>query len=335
MFVQFPRLFIFSFNVSFPVMLGPIIRHAPVLAVSSSPTFAWGLPTVWQTGPLPYSNSVAAKQMRLAAFLAVLGHTLQKHIFQATYLLEEPDDLSFVLSNLARNDPEKETHLRSVLLAAYVDPKEHTKVAMERIECVVEDLKCFQNIIPEDSRAAFETALRNTCQLACRNWNIVLRQPVAIELCLEPGRHVTTTYWRLLQGLGQAPGTATSAPNGNQKLTNGEAAPSSAKGAADRTRPETPMNRRDVETIWPVFLSIVGNQSEVIMMGVVIDNAVMAPAHDEIDSTNATPDELSAPHRSRRQSLRAEKGKASSVNSSRGSKKAFLPSGGGNGAKSG
>src|SRR3569833_1807774 len=172
---------------------------------------------------------------------------------------------------------------------------------MERIECVVEDLKCFQNIIPEDSRAAFETALRNTCQLACRNWNIVLRQPVAIELCLEPGRHVTTTYWRLLQGLGQAPGTATSAPNGNQKLTNGEAAPSSAKGAADRTRPETPMNRRDVETIWPIYISIVGNQSEVIMMGVVIDNAVGAPARGGGGGAGAAPGGRAAPRRGRRQ----------------------------------
>ncbi|EON96492.1 hypothetical protein UCRPA7_8011 [Phaeoacremonium minimum UCRPA7] len=55
--------------------------------------------------PLPSSNSPQAKQMRVAAVLAVLGHHLAEEILQPLYILEEGGELNELLSELTSDDP--------------------------------------------------------------------------------------------------------------------------------------------------------------------------------------------------------------------------------------
>jgi len=66
--------------------------------------------------PLPQSNSQAAKQMRIAAVIAVLSRSLHRHVFRPLYIFAEDADLTDVLRELECANPAQEMHARSTLL---------------------------------------------------------------------------------------------------------------------------------------------------------------------------------------------------------------------------
>ncbi|TRX94164.1 hypothetical protein FHL15_004932 [Xylaria flabelliformis] len=128
--------------------------------------------------PFPNSNSAAAKKARIAAFLASLGSRLADLIFLPYYI--EPDDeeaeqhgldaITVLLSNLSHNDPKRELHLRSVLLA--ISPDEQKKIACERVEMITNEVfELLGILLSADLQPKFEQDVRKLCQLAVQSWN--------------------------------------------------------------------------------------------------------------------------------------------------------------------
>ncbi|KAJ5929862.1 hypothetical protein N7454_006812 [Penicillium verhagenii] len=81
--------------------------------------------------PLPASNSIAAKGMRLAVTLGYLSREINKHIFQPNYLDLDDNKLRTALIELAKTDGEKESFCRTMLLS--IDETGQEKARQSRI----------------------------------------------------------------------------------------------------------------------------------------------------------------------------------------------------------
>lgn len=130
--------------------------------------------------PLPQSNSTAAKQMRIAAVLAVLSRALTKHIFRPSYLVENDAELAKALRDLEAVSPAQELHARSTLLA--VLPEKEKRSAARRTKAVVREVSYLvQHLLSALQFEAFSTALEESCALACRQWRRIQHAAMKIE----------------------------------------------------------------------------------------------------------------------------------------------------------
>lgn len=130
--------------------------------------------------PLPQSNTQAAKQMRIAAVLAVLSRALSKHIFRPVYLIEDDAELALVLRNLEAISPQHEYHARSTLLA--VLPDRGQRNAARRVKAVVREVSYLvQHLLSALQYEAFCSALMESCELACRQWSRIQHAAMKIE----------------------------------------------------------------------------------------------------------------------------------------------------------
>jgi hypothetical protein len=122
----------------------------------------------------PSTDTPIAKQMRTAAFLAVLSSELSEHIFLSTYILEEAGEFQGVLTRLADREPELESHLRSVLLKAHLD-EDKQSMARSRTETAVKNVfECVEGLFlhgPE--RKSFRSDLEAICKQACDLWQYI------------------------------------------------------------------------------------------------------------------------------------------------------------------
>lgn len=123
--------------------------------------------------PLPLSNSLAAKQMRSVAVLAVLHAELKKHVYQPTYLFEDShanDELTTLLTNM---EPAKAAHLRSVILGAIDDGvwKQKVKVKVAAMKASVDT--CIGPLLPESERSRFRDDLDRFFRKACHHWHYI------------------------------------------------------------------------------------------------------------------------------------------------------------------
>ncbi|GAA3332244.1 hypothetical protein GCM10020331_091690 [Ectobacillus funiculus] len=73
-----------------------------------------------QRVPLPASNSLAAKQMRVVAGLIIFGEALAEHIFRPTHITHGRE-LDEVLAHLGTQNPLQEMYVRSALLKVLPD----------------------------------------------------------------------------------------------------------------------------------------------------------------------------------------------------------------------
>ncbi|KAI0872398.1 hypothetical protein GGS24DRAFT_18976 [Hypoxylon argillaceum] len=137
--------------------------------------------------PLPASNSIPAKKARIAAFLALLGSRLADQIFVPFYISppgeQEPqngiDSITCLLSELSFNDPKRELHLRSVLLAS--SPSEQRKIAYERAEDIATEVFDILGILLNpDIQSSFHLDVKKLCLLAVDSWDTLrpLREKV-------------------------------------------------------------------------------------------------------------------------------------------------------------
>ncbi|KAK1773851.1 hypothetical protein QBC45DRAFT_397647 [Copromyces sp. CBS 386.78] len=121
--------------------------------------------------PLPLSNTLAAKQMRSVAVLAVIYAELKKHVFQPTYLFEDPranDEFTGLLKTM---DPAKEAYLRSVLLGS-IDKdiwKEKVKAKVATVKASVDDR--VGPLLSEPERVRFRDHLDRFCRKVCHHWH--------------------------------------------------------------------------------------------------------------------------------------------------------------------
>ncbi|KAK0634356.1 hypothetical protein B0T17DRAFT_502027 [Bombardia bombarda] len=182
--------------------------------------------------PLLLTNSPAAKQMRAAAFLAILATELTKYIFQPTYILEEGDEeLSGILSNLTVTAPERETYLRSILLGA--NAPNRSAVAKYRAKLAARAVVFYVEPLLSGGDAVFRAALDELCTLACTHWLRVQEVEDKIEACFEAS---DGQDWQL----SQSSSSSSSLSNGESKKPNGSATTISTGGSSNgRTSPGT------------------------------------------------------------------------------------------------
>lgn len=150
-----------------------------------------------QPFPLPRSNSPAAKQMRIAAVLAVLSRTLHKHLFRPTYLLDHEADapLTQLLRELEDANPAQEIHARSTLLA--VLPQRQQSSAKKRVQSVVREVSWLvQHLLSALQYDTFCTGLEAICARACTQWMRIQEAQMKIEPYFGPP--YTDFDWQVL-----------------------------------------------------------------------------------------------------------------------------------------
>lgn len=133
--------------------------------------------------PLPQSNSPAAKQMRVAAVLAILSRALHRYIFRPVYLTENgsgDEGIVNMLRAIACGDAAREEHTRATLLAML--PEKQRAAAAKRVSVVVREVSwSVQHLLSALQYEAFCTGLEAACKLACVQWMRIQLAQMKIE----------------------------------------------------------------------------------------------------------------------------------------------------------
>ncbi|KAK3343640.1 hypothetical protein B0T25DRAFT_554841 [Lasiosphaeria hispida] len=120
--------------------------------------------------PLPLNNTVIGKQMRTAAFLAIMAAELHRYIFQPAYVIEEADELCEVLSDLAKEATEQEAYVRSVLLAAFRGKQAH-EALHRRLERTTDTIFSFVGgFFNSTVKNTLRSSLAELCRDSCNEW---------------------------------------------------------------------------------------------------------------------------------------------------------------------
>ncbi|KAI0127205.1 hypothetical protein BJ170DRAFT_595083 [Xylariales sp. AK1849] len=274
--------------------------------------------------PLPLSNSPEAKQMRIAAILAILAWSFARYIFQPSYLLQ-CNELSDLLSGLADDEPARETYLRSVLLP--VLPSKQKANGKKRIEQVVLDVfACVKPVLAEGKQAALRVSLENMCKQVCGQW---MRLQL-LEEKIEPSFDAYDDEdWKLLQLPFFDDATPGDATNGGPEEAGDDpedaAANPECSGNNSSDSAMTDDSISDIEDIaaivWPSFLSFRGGESELLTEGFVLDKSQVKVAYHEEKAAL-----LQGIHRAARQITRRDRTKSFATNGEEVAQaKAFLP----------
>ncbi|RAL07870.1 uncharacterized protein BO97DRAFT_408683 [Aspergillus homomorphus CBS 101889] len=135
--------------------------------------------------PLPQSNSPAAKQMRLAVFLAILAREVDRQIFQPTYIVPEDAGVRDTLARLAACDNEKESFCRSILLS--IDPDREKTILQSRIQAVVRHVSSYlYDMLPEDQFPKLRASIGKIAERAADVWHPFQRSLERYEPDFEP-----------------------------------------------------------------------------------------------------------------------------------------------------
>ena len=104
--------------------------------------------------PLPSTNTSAAKHMRIATILAILARSIDNHIFQPTYLLEEDSGIRELLLREAVSCSKRESFCRALL--GKMLPDEQADAARERAKRVAADVMLeVQDLLPPDDAESY------------------------------------------------------------------------------------------------------------------------------------------------------------------------------------
>lgn len=155
--------------------------------------------------PLPRSNTLAAKAMRIGAMLAALSRSLERHVFQPVYLPVKDGELVRLLRLVQDEDPKGEAHLRATLLSML--PRRQTEEAARRVAAVVHETSSLaQPLLSRRNFEQFRADLKSACRLACVLWMKIQRRRVKLEPNFGPPYDPAHFDWQalMLPGLGQA-----------------------------------------------------------------------------------------------------------------------------------
>ncbi len=233
--------------------------------------------------PLPSSNSPEAKQMRIAAVLAVLGHNFATYIFQPFYLVDGTEFSEF-LSDLASEDPKREAFLRSALLAT-ITAEEQKATTHERTEIVLDMiLPAVKTLLEDGNRDSFRKALGELCQHCCETWSEIQR----LEDRVDGSTHVDIpALWDLLE-LPHIPQDTGSTSGGSKptRQANGTASPAQRP---DSKASQPTVNAENIGNIvgavWPSFYFIREGRRELLRKGSALDDAQVKIARIEASAT--------------------------------------------------
>ncbi|KAL4921342.1 hypothetical protein BDW62DRAFT_197922 [Aspergillus aurantiobrunneus] len=142
--------------------------------------------------PLPFSNSKAARQMRFVVVLAILAREINTNIFESTYILPKDGQLRELLANLAVEDNEKESFLRSMLLS--IDPDSQRKSRDERVQTTVRNISnLLFPFMSDPEYSEFRDSLKKVVHRSAEVWEPLQRSKQRYEPDFEPeneGWHV-------------------------------------------------------------------------------------------------------------------------------------------------
>ena len=230
--------------------------------------------------PLPTSNSVAAKQMRLVAILTILAYKLEQAIFQPSYLLSERDELSKLISGLIHEDHSRDSHLQAVLLS--VDPVRQKELGRERIEHVV---KCIigyiKPLLSGERQKSFNSKLKTVCNKICEQWMSLQELKERIVAFRDPSQ-APLEDWAVLN----------LPPTGDPEKRNrpsSNAASASASGSKLAKKDHTQMQKLQdrgsiVGIVWPCFLLFDENAEKPVKDGLVLTDTQIQAAQNESNS---------------------------------------------------
>ncbi|KAI1170290.1 hypothetical protein F4777DRAFT_126184 [Nemania sp. FL0916] len=152
--------------------------------------------------PFPASNSGPAKKARIAALLSLLGSRLAEQIFLPFYMSPPGDDqdlqngvdtIAFLLSDLSLTDPQRELHLRSVLLAS--SPEEQMRIAYERSDDIANEVfHTLGLLLSFEQQEQFHMDISKLCRLAVEGWNSLRPLKEKVEPFMETDED-TEKYW--------------------------------------------------------------------------------------------------------------------------------------------
>ncbi|KAH9213907.1 hypothetical protein DL95DRAFT_409857 [Leptodontidium sp. 2 PMI_412] len=125
--------------------------------------------------PLPRSNSPIAKQMRIAALLAILARSITQHVLQPTYILEDKDEeneIRSLLVHLAITNSKKESFCRALLLSIF--PEDQAVNGTKAVERVVREVPwCVRNLVSDSQYERFRSGVEGIVQKARGTWRLV------------------------------------------------------------------------------------------------------------------------------------------------------------------
>ncbi|KZL81542.1 hypothetical protein CI238_07947 [Colletotrichum incanum] len=272
--------------------------------------------TVTRAIPVPSTNSSTAKQMRVAASLAILASALITHVFQPTYLLSD-NELSMLLNDLTTIDFENEAYLRSALLPLF--PSKQKEHAAERAQKATSDLvKCVSSLLLPNKRDEFASALLKICQNASRYWAEIQQLADRVEPIISLEVVTEADDWKLIQfpGMDDRPlrsqGTSSDRREGSVQSKTEDRLCSGVENV--------------VVIVWPAFVLFDEEQQEGLNEGFVLENFQVEDARAEESSGFGTGNRRITRHNSRKNAVQNE----SEVTEQKGflSKGAGGPSGG-------
>jgi hypothetical protein len=241
-------------------------------------------PAVNKSIPLPLSDTPTAKQMRTAAFLAVLAHEMCQHIFQPTYLLRDSTDLHMVLDDLVKSDDyEREAHLRSAILRlSECYPKAADAVATTHIDAAMSSISdSVLGLIPEESKNDFEANLHSFCTKACEHWRFIQRLDGKIDPDFDAheARPLFPPVPEATPSKSNNPPPMVR-PNGTNPSPNSKS--NNAKKPNATADPQTPAETlTDAVVVWPSFYNASTPAMETLVQGYMLTANQVAVAKSE------------------------------------------------------
>ncbi len=135
--------------------------------------------------PLPSSNSLAAKQIRLAIILAILAREIDRYIFQPTYIAGKDCPSRPLLANLAAANTEKEAFCRSILFS--LDPESQSKSCQWRIRRIVQHVSSYTcALLSDEQNSQFCQSLEKVVQKAVEIWHPIQHAKKKYESGFDP-----------------------------------------------------------------------------------------------------------------------------------------------------
>ncbi|KAI7788993.1 hypothetical protein LA080_005096 [Diaporthe eres] len=229
--------------------------------------------------PLPPTNSVAAKQMRVAGVLRLLAEAASSHICQPIHIPHKGTAVADLLGTIDQLDPRRARYVRSVLLG--IDPGQQEEFGKKRATTACKDVYDSVSFMLDD-RKTFGRALLEWFDKVCNTWRSFQQLEVRYQALFESkNEDLVPEEWEPLpepfvlptQTQGQAVNGAT--PDGIYMKPNPKVKLELANIAAQ---------------IWPAFLVITtAGKLEPLKAGYVLLKTQTAAADQEL-SSHASPE---------------------------------------------
>lgn len=260
----------------------------------------FSLGTVSTKIPLPASNTLPARQMRLAVGLEILGRTLARHIFQPLYISEDEDWLTASMGAVMEDNPDLETHARGVVLNLLDHNTLVAKGEARAKKAAMEVSRVVKKFIPAEMGTSFDKDLQHLCDQALETW--LPLQRVADRVMVELSYPELGEEWKELQmpprtttGNGNINGSSSgkqpkntsrhssSSPSSQPgpRGQRGSASGGSSQGQSSTPRPGSSNPGGPVYEVWPAFIV---NDDDVTLLhhGLVLTEEQVKEAREEV-----------------------------------------------------